>query len=205
MNHNTLSENLKDITSLPESRIVAHKLGYTKYFTGRECKNGHISYRYVASGLCAACASEKAKNNWAAGKRQVFKDRPAINKRWNSSVKARHAKQRWKEKNPKRAWAVYATGAAKLRAALKGIDFDLTSDYVESITPDACPVFKEPFMFIGNKEMKPFSASLDRLDPEKGYIQGNVVVISIKANGIKSAYGSKDIMAVAQWLQQYEL
>lgn len=202
MNLNFSDDEPKDITNLPSSRITAHNLGYTKYFTNRPCKYGHVSYRYVASGLCAACASAKAKQAWANGIKQEFKDRPAINKKWNSSEKAKTAKIRWKNKNPKRAWAVYATGGAKMRAALKRLDFDLTSDYVESITPDRCPIFDEPFLFVGNKVMQPFSASLDRLDPTKGYVQGNVVVISMKANSIKNAYGSAEIGAVATWLSK---
>lgn len=202
MNPNTLDVISKDITNLPKSRLEAHKNGFTKYFTNKPCSKGHISYRYVASGVCAECASNKAKSAWASGKRQQFKNRLETNKRWNASDKAKIAKQRWKDKNPKRAWAVYATGAAKMRAALKGLDFALTSDYIELITPDNCPVFNEPFLFVGNKVMKPFSASLDRLDSTKGYIPGNVVVISMKANSIKNAYGSKELMAVATWLKQ---
>lgn len=200
---NTLKVNeIGSTIELPQLRLEARKLGFTKYFTGKPCKNGHIEYRYVASGMCSKCSSTKAKKDWAEGKRQVFKDRPATNKKWNSSAKAKDSKQRWKNKNPKRAWAVYATGGAKMRAALKGLDFNLTSNYVESITPSVCPVFKEPFLFVGNKKMQPFSASLDRLDPTKGYVKGNVVVISMKANSIKNAYGSQEISTVARWLKQ---
>ena len=190
------------IDQLPKNRLEAHSLGFKKYFTDKPCLRGHISYRYVASGLCAECASVKAKKNWADGVRQTFRDRAATIKKWNDSNKAKQAKEKWKGRNPKRAWAVYATGAAKVRAALKGVDFDITSGYVESITPDVCPIFKESFLFVGNKTMRPFSASLDRLDPNRGYVKGNVVVISVKANSIKNAYGSKDIAAVATWLQQ---
>jgi hypothetical protein len=205
MNPNTLSARPKDITELPKTRIEAHKLGFTKYFTNKACKNGHIAYRYVASGICSVCASNKAKKAWANGVRQNTTNRLEVNKKWNHSEKGKIAKQRWKDKNPKRAWAVYATGAAKVRAALKNLAFDLTSDYVESITPDGCPVFNEQFLFIGNKTMQPFSASLDRLDPTKGYVQGNVVVVSMKANSIKNAYGSKEVLAVGAWLHKQGL
>ena len=186
---------------LPTTRIEAKNLGQTKYFTGKECHKGHIAYRYVASGLCSQCSSEKAKKAWSSGKRQIFKDRPAINRKWNSSDKGKEAKRKWLEKDPKRAWAVFATGTAKIRAALKGIAFELTSEYVRSITPDKCPVFGIEFQFIGNKKITPNAASLDRLDPSKGYVKGNVVVICLKANMIKNAYGSNDIFAVANWLK----
>lgn len=122
-------------------------------------------------------------------------------RRWNATEKAREHKDRWRAKDPKRAWAVYATGGAKARAALRGIPFTLTSEYVLSITPDSCPVFGTPFSFIGNKVVSANSASLDRIDPDKGYVQGNVAVISAKANAIKNAYDAADIRRVADWLE----
>lgn len=36
-------------------RKEAVKLGQREYFTGKPCKNGHISKRYTQSGTCAAC------------------------------------------------------------------------------------------------------------------------------------------------------
>lgn len=196
-----MRSNTSSSAELPTTRLEAKNLGQTKYFTGNPCHKGHVSYRYVASGICGQCASEKAKKDWSAGKRQVFKDRPAINRRWNASAKAKESKQKWLQKDPKRAWAVFATGRAKERSLLNGIDFDLTSEYVRSITPDVCPIFGTQFQFIGSKTIRPDLASLDRLDPNKGYTQGNVVVISLKANMIKNAYGSDDIFAVANWLK----
>ena len=199
---NTLNENLKDTIELPASRWTALQDGVTKYFTGRACKYGHTTYRYTASGQCAACASIKAKKKWHAGIRQDGTNRPETNKRWNRGKKGQEAKQRWKINNPKRAWAVFATGGAKSRANLYGLEFNLSSKYVLSITPDTCPVFDTPFIFMGNNRITPESASLDRLNPAKGYVPGNVVVISMKANVIKNAYGSVDIFKVAKWLEE---
>ena len=36
-------------------RKYAKLAGLTKYFTGRECKNGHVDVRYTASGACKSC------------------------------------------------------------------------------------------------------------------------------------------------------
>lgn len=110
----------------------------------------------------------------------------------------------WKEKNPKRYWAGTAYKSARRRAKIKGLPFNLTIDYLLSIVTDTCPVFNTEFKFRGNKYMRSDSPSLDRIDPAKGYVIGNVVVISTKANNIKSAYQSKDLYKVAQWLEQIE-
>ena len=37
------------------SRKDAAQKGQTTYFTGEQCKHGHIAYRYVKSGACSDC------------------------------------------------------------------------------------------------------------------------------------------------------
>lgn len=44
-----------------QTRGEASQLNQSKYYTGRNCKHGHISQRYVASGLCIACISARSK------------------------------------------------------------------------------------------------------------------------------------------------
>jgi hypothetical protein len=116
----------------------------------------------------------------------------------------KHRSTSWKWKNPKRAWATDSVKNAKLRAKNKGLPFDITVEYIENILPDNCPVFNTPFIYRGNGVAGEKSPSLDRIDPVKGYVEGNVVVISSKANNIKSAYKSTDIFMVAAWLQTIE-
>jgi hypothetical protein len=110
----------------------------------------------------------------------------------------------WKQRNPESAWATDAVKNAKLRAAKKGLPFDLTVAYVKDILSKHCPVFGTEFKYRGNLVPGDLSPSLDRIVPSKGYVQGNVVIISSKANNIKSAYKSTDIFKVAQWLQSIE-
>ena len=102
--------------------------------------------------------------------------------------------------NPKRYWAHTVHTAAKRRADKKGVPFELTVDFIESIIPDECPVFGEKFVFGAGVKRHPFTPTLDRLIPNKGYVKDNVQVISFKANSIKNAYGSTDIAIVAKWL-----
>lgn len=37
------------------SRTDAYKAGLKKFFTGRKCRNGHLSERYVSTQGCIAC------------------------------------------------------------------------------------------------------------------------------------------------------
>lgn len=113
-------------------------------------------------------------------------------------------RNRHKEKYPRQSWAAYAKRDAKKRAEKKGVPFNLTREYIESILPTHCPVFNTPFQYGGNGKIKPESPALDRIIPSLGYIEGNVHIISVKANNIKSAYSAQEVMIVAKWLESME-
>lgn len=93
----------------------------------------------------------------------------------------------------------YMLARVKLRAKRLGLPFDLTKDDVPLITH--CPVFGfelEP----GNGVASPKSPSLDRIVSELGYVKGNVVVVSNKANLIKSSASPDEIMKVAEFYKK---
>jgi len=90
--------------------------------------------------------------------------------------------------------------SAKERSIKQNVSFDLTLDYLESITTDECPVFKTPFVWGQSNGKHPYRPSLDKVIPELGYVQGNVVFISLKANTIKQDITEKELYAVADWL-----
>lgn len=186
-------------TDMPTTRAAAIAGKHTKYFTSKPCKKGHITYRYTASAICADCAHARFKR--VGAKPPSPEARRKTNAKWNASNKAQSAKQRWKEKDPKNAWATYAVGSAKDRATRAEIAFNLDKDFIKNITPDMCPVFKTPFIFIGGKTLRPESPTIDRLYPERGYVKDNVIVISAKANAIKSNATADEIQRVADWLR----
>lgn len=75
--------------------------------------------------------------------------------------------------------------AAKARSKAKNLEFNI--EVSDIIVPAVCPLLGIPiFVNEGKKVCKPNSPSLDRIDPTKGYIKGNVWVISLKANTMKS-------------------
>lgn len=73
--------------------------------------------------------------------------------------------------------------AAKKRAKDKGWEFTLTE--ADVCIPELCPLLGIP-LFRGLKVSCDNSPTLDRIDSGKGYVSGNVWVISKKANTIKS-------------------
>jgi hypothetical protein len=90
---------------------------------------------------------------------------------------------------------------SKYRAKEKDLPYDLTYEHLASIATDMCPVFKTPFVWGRyTKERNPQTPSLDRVIPELGYVQGNVVFISDMANRIKQEFTENEMYAVADWL-----
>lgn len=89
----------------------------------------------------------------------------------------------WRTKNP----AAYLLHTARSRAKQKGFEFNLEIEDIQ--IPTNCPVFGIPlFIRRGGKEVgkNPNNPSLDRIDSTKGYIKGNIQVISWRANNLKS-------------------
>ena len=75
---------------------------------------------------------------------------------------------------------------ARRRAKTQKLPFDITKKYIKSIWPkdNKCPILGT--VFKSGKVNKYQLPSLDKIIPQKGYIKGNVAVISYRANQIKS-------------------
>ena len=122
--------------------------------------------------------------------------------KYNHTERGRERRKQWARDNPGRIWCSAARNNAKRRAVKKGLPFGLSGAYIYSILPDKCPVFGTTFKFHGNGVLGPYSPSIDRIDPAKGYVEGNIVIVSIKANQIKNAFTMKDIRMVADWMER---
>lgn len=70
---------------------------------------------------------------------------------------------------------------ARRRAGLRSVCFSLPRDSI--VIPPTCPVFGTPIR-LGERRSES-SPSLDRIIPARGYVAGNVRVISDKANRLK--------------------
>jgi len=83
---------------------------------------------------------------------------------------------------------------ARARATKKGIPFDITLEDIH--IPELCPVFNKPLKTVKNPACRDFSPSLDRINPKLGYVKGNVIVVSLKANVMKNNGSLNDILLV---------
>jgi hypothetical protein len=99
-------------------------------------------------------------------------------------------KKQYKKNNPVTGQTNDMFLAARKRAKEKGLPFDIDLEYVRSLVVSHCPVFGMHLEWSAcrgkGKGGIPSSPSLDRIDPTKGYVKGNVWIISHKANTFKS-------------------
>lgn len=84
---------------------------------------------------------------------------------------------------------------AKKRAKLAGLPFELSP--TDIVIPELCPVLGVPLAVNGGR----YSPSLDRIDNSKGYVRGNVVVVSIRANTIKNDASLDELRRVVRFYE----
>ena len=89
--------------------------------------------------------------------------------------------------------------SAKNRAKKKSIEFTITPEDI--VVPELCPVFKQPFVWGKGQGKSDWSPSLDRIDSTKGYVKGNVAVISTIANKLKSNATLEQLLQLTAYVQ----
>lgn len=99
----------------------------------------------------------------------------------------------------KNNWFKYTSRLKKSYCKKHGIDYDLTPEYLESIYTDTCPVFGT--VFVRNDKTNSSSPTLDRINPDKGYVQGNVCYISHRANRIKYDATVTELKQILEWYE----
>jgi hypothetical protein len=86
---------------------------------------------------------------------------------------------------------------AKTRAKAKHLPFDI--EVSDVVIPERCPMLGIP-LFQANGVIHDNSPTLDRREPLRGYVRGNVRVISYKANRAKNNLTLDEMkLMVANW------
>jgi hypothetical protein len=91
---------------------------------------------------------------------------------------------------------------ARERAREKHLEFNIDNEYVRSLVITHCPILGIPLEWSRNRGNGKLSLagspSLDRIDPTKGYVKGNVWIISHRANRIKSDATHEELKLVTK-------
>lgn len=177
MNHTT------DV--LPKTGKEAREVGSNKYNTGMACKYGHFADRYSHNGQCCACGYEAATKHRATVYGKEY------GKVYYKSLKTTSPE-------------IIMLASAKARAKKFGVPFSITKEDIQSVIVDTCPILGIPLShnFGTSGSYTDNSPSLDRIIPELGYVVGNIAVISMKANKIKSNESDPTIFRkIADWIE----
>lgn len=92
----------------------------------------------------------------------------------------------------------------RTRARKKGIPFTLDPHFVP-VVPEFCPILGIPLRRGAGRGPDDNSPFLDRLEPELGYVPGNVRWISTRAATIKSNATSDEILKVYEDVRSREV
>lgn len=113
-----------------------------------------------------------------------------------SLEKTREYNQRWRLNNPEAK--LYSV--AKSRAKKQGVAFTLNKSDV--VIPECCPVFGFPLTVAqGGRGFNDTSPTLDRFNNTKGYVPGNVRVISWRANRLKCDATLEELKALVAYME----
>ena len=81
-----------------------------------------------------------------------------------------------------------------------GIEFTINFGEIE--WPECCPVLGIKLDYFVNGFPTDYSPSFDRLDCSKGYVPGNVVIMSNRANRIKNDASVNEIRMILEWYEK---
>lgn len=109
----------------------------------------------------------------------------------------RERKARYIKKNPLRN----LLKNVKQRAKKEGIEFSLSEKDLD--WPEYCPVLGVKLIRNSVKGWAPDTHSIDRIDSSKGYVTGNVKIISWRANDVKGNATIEELEKVLAYMKTH--
>ena len=103
--------------------------------------------------------------------------------------------RQWRRSQPEKTLLTLA----RQRAKRDGLPFSITVEDIKLVPK--CPVLGIKLTY-GSSRQGYTSPSLDRIVPDKGYVPGNVAVMSLKANRLKSNGTLDEITKIYKWLKR---
>lgn len=153
--------------------------------------------------ICVECFQPNKFRKWKCVciecERKHAIERYYTKKQQDPNFLKEHAKrERANRRTPKGCqYALY--NRAKSRAKQFKWKFNISLDDI--IVPEKCPILGIPLTV--SEKMSDGSPSLDRIDNSLGYVKGNVQVISVKANTIKSNATMEEIEKVYNYMKNH--
>ena len=180
-------------------RLIAIANGLKRY-QGQPCIHGHIGIRYVRNNGCIHCRAIKEsirrkkarllanKKRGRPRKHEAFVGPPKPKRIWFKAVtESDHWILRSKRGNKRRQRA------------------ELSVEYYKSLIVENCPLLDVKLTygnFVGR--MPDNYATLDKIDPNGGYVEGNVHIVSFRANTLKNDATLEELKMIVKNWRTYE-
>ena len=147
---------------------------------------------FTASGCkkCRGCGLEKPLNEYPPDHRQ---------KKDGKQARCRECINGWMKVHYRKDVVWSMLRRARSRAKKEGFDFNITAEDITPL-PTVCPVLGVTLR-ISEVPQDPCAYSIDRIENTKGYVRGNVAVMSYKANRLKNDGTAEEHEAIAAWMR----
>lgn len=188
-------------STVEEARgVTAPPISTTAFYEGLKArgieKRGSVSRQILADEYdlftCKCCGLEKEAREFSEHKQT--KTGYDLSRCKECKLEMTRSAKYWDNKSIEKR--IY--DRTKGRAVRKGIPFNL--ELSDIILPSICPVFNKPFIYGDHM----WTYSIDRIKPEIGYVKGNVIIISNRANMLKGSATADEIGMLHKWLLQQE-
>lgn len=140
--------------------------------------------------------NRRSQKKWRDANREVINERNRIRYEENPEV---FYGRRVKSDNSHPAAALLAN--ARRNALRKHYDFNL--DLEDIHIPEMCPLLKIPMGMARGQGHTWDAITIDRIDSAKGYVKGNVQVLSRKANMMKSNATKAELIQFAKSILEW--
>lgn len=173
-------------------RLLAKAQGLTRYI-GIACIHGHAGERFVRNNSCVECHYKTKRSGAKYGK----VGRPRKHELFIGPPKPK--RQVFKPETEIDRWIVRSKGKKRNLRRL------LSIEYYKSLITTHCPLLGIPLTYgkyEGNTPPNNY-ATLDKIDPTKGYVVGNVQIVSFRANTLKNSATIEEMrLMLANWEKQ---
>lgn len=171
--------------------------------------------KYGKAPICKKCEKERVRK-WRKDNPEYVRKYHVNNKETENKYRETHKehikerKRKWRKDNPEyfRKWREsspfkYVVSSIKSRTKKSGLDFDLDQEYIQQIWDECggiCPMTGVPMLKISkiNDARGSSVMSVDRIDPNKGYVKENIRLVSYWYNRTRSNYSDEFTLEMCQ-------
>lgn len=167
---------------------VFERLTVVEYLGTRQRDGPKYRYKQHMYKCACMCGTTKEVDHWSMAKGYTKSCGCLKNEKAAYRMKVTNTTHGMSKDDRYAMWS-----GARRRARTRGIEFDIELEDV--CIPEVCPVLGISLVpSVGSP--KDNSPSLDRIDPSKGYIKGNVAVVSYRLNRLKNSFTPEELLAV---------